>query len=268
MNSSYVETQEEQRQWLSFLASNHTLDRADPIVDLSPTEADHPKYGINANSGDLGSFGYSGYEAQYQQQPVVAWGSNNFRYEPAGLHVGIADFANSPPTWSLPYGDGHSFIASSALHNQGGIPPQSSSTQPLHTTRPMGYVDCNFFPQEAITQPPFISLDAEVVLSGVDLMTSPNIMEAKRTDPPLFPSSDGTMPRQQSPRFLGDEYAASWVRGSGVERTGWCGFCPTWHRLKDSAYVTMVCSKPSRASQFPRRLLTCILDFQVLVSCL
>ena len=41
---------------------------------------------------------------------------------------------------------------------------------------------------------------------------------------------------QQSVRFKGDLYTATWVRGDGAEREGWCGYCSSWHRLKDSAY--------------------------------
>lgn len=43
-------------------------------------------------------------------------------------------------------------------------------------------------------------------------------------------------PRRQDPRWDGDEYAARWVRGEGIARTGFCGICSTWHKLKDSAY--------------------------------
>ncbi|KAK0935720.1 hypothetical protein LTR29_012722 [Friedmanniomyces endolithicus] len=42
--------------------------------------------------------------------------------------------------------------------------------------------------------------------------------------------------RSQSPRFEGDLYAALWVSGEGADRTGWCGYCSSWHKLKDSAY--------------------------------
>ncbi|TKA78211.1 hypothetical protein B0A55_03768 [Friedmanniomyces simplex] len=42
--------------------------------------------------------------------------------------------------------------------------------------------------------------------------------------------------RQQSPRFEGDLYAALWVSGDGAGRTAWCGYCSSWHKLRDSAY--------------------------------
>ncbi|KAK1063813.1 hypothetical protein LTR12_014153 [Friedmanniomyces endolithicus] len=42
--------------------------------------------------------------------------------------------------------------------------------------------------------------------------------------------------RRQNPRFEGDLYAALWVSGEGADRIGWCGYCSSWHKLKDSAY--------------------------------
>lgn len=36
-------------------------------------------------------------------------------------------------------------------------------------------------------------------------------------------------PRRQDPRWDGDEYAARWVRGEGIARTGFCGICSTWY---------------------------------------
>ena len=52
-----------------------------------------------------------------------------------------------------------------------------------------------------------------------------------RTDPP---NTEGL--QRQSLRFEGDLYTAVWVRGEGIERAGWCGFCSSWHKLKDSAF--------------------------------
>lgn len=68
---------------------------------------------------------------------------------------------------------------------------------------------------------------------------------------------DGQTIRVQQPRFEADLYTARWVRGEGTGRagthpdivharrryrtnasTGWCGFCSTWHKLKDSAFVS------------------------------
>lgn len=53
----------------------------------------------------------------------------------------------------------------------------------------------------------------------------------QRSDPPGTPGM-----QRQRPRFEGDLYTAPWVRGEGTERAGWCSFCSTWHRLKDSAF--------------------------------
>lgn len=57
-----------------------------------------------------------------------------------------------------------------------------------------------------------------------------------RKDPPCLCDDDGQLLQKQNPRFDGDLYASLWIRGEGVSREGWCGFCASWHRLKDSAY--------------------------------
>lgn len=49
-----------------------------------------------------------------------------------------------------------------------------------------------------------------------------------RTEPPMTTSSGESRPRRQSPRFSGDEYTATWVRGEGIDRAGWCGLCSSW----------------------------------------
>ena len=60
-----------------------------------------------------------------------------------------------------------------------------------------------------------------------------------RSDPPYMPGL-----QKQTPRFEGDLYTAPFIKGEGVERAGWCGFCCSWHKLKDSAfwYVSSRCS--------------------------
>lgn len=58
------------------------------------------------------------------------------------------------------------------------------------------------------------------------------LLPQKRSDPPL---ATPTL-RKQSMRFDEDLYTAAWVCGEGAERAGWCGYCSSWHRLKDSAY--------------------------------
>jgi hypothetical protein len=55
-----------------------------------------------------------------------------------------------------------------------------------------------------------------------------------KVDPPYASHDQGI--QRQRPRFDGDVYTASWVRGEGHERAGWCGFCSTWHKMRDSAF--------------------------------
>lgn len=55
-----------------------------------------------------------------------------------------------------------------------------------------------------------------------------------RTNPPGS-QSERDIQRQQ-PRFEHDLYTAQWIRGQGTERAGWCGFCSSFHKMKDSAF--------------------------------
>lgn len=57
-----------------------------------------------------------------------------------------------------------------------------------------------------------------------------------RHDPPTLHAPDGQPLQKLTPRFEGDLYQALWIRGEGAFREGWCGHCPSWHKLKDSAY--------------------------------
>ena len=54
--------------------------------------------------------------------------------------------------------------------------------------------------------------------------------------PPRTVPSDTSGLQQQDPRSEGDLYTAPFIKGEGVERMGWCSFCSSWHKLKDSAY--------------------------------
>lgn len=67
---------------------------------------------------------------------------------------------------------------------------------------------------------------------------------------PLYAEYDPTL-HQQDPRFDGDLYTASWVRGEGAERAGWCGYCSSWLKLKDSAY--WVCLDKSHSGDLSGR---------------
>jgi hypothetical protein len=63
--------------------------------------------------------------------------------------------------------------------------------------------------------------------------------------PPCVDPPDTRSLQRQAPRFEGDLYTAPYIKGEGVERAGWCGFCSSWHKLKDSAYWYVVtCLQP------------------------
>lgn len=55
-----------------------------------------------------------------------------------------------------------------------------------------------------------------------------------RNDPLASPGEPKC--QRQQPRFEHDLYTAQWIRGQGTERAGWCGFCSSFHKMKDSAF--------------------------------
>ena len=73
------------------------------------------------------------------------------------------------------------------------------------------------------------SYEAPIVLEPM----YPNYFDklTSRTDPPNIADV-----QRQWPRFEDDLYTALWVRREGTQREGWCGFCSSWHKLKESAF--------------------------------
>lgn len=67
-------------------------------------------------------------------------------------------------------------------------------------------------------------------------------------DPTDPPSAERASLHKQDARWESDLYTARWIRGDGTDRAGWCAFCSTWYKLKDSAYVSWVSHSPSRSS--------------------
>ena len=67
--------------------------------------------------------------------------------------------------------------------------------------------------------------------AGSDLFSPLLLPRTKPTD-----SMSDQRLQGQHPRFDGDLYTAEWIRGEGSDRAGWCGFCSSWHRMKDSAF--------------------------------
>lgn len=105
-----------------------------------------------------------------------------------------------------------------------GAPPSSHSSAGLGITADGG--PCSY-PRATADHHPVTPEELQV------LFPSPPL---PRKEPPCLCDANGQPLQKQNPRFEGDLYAALWIRGEGVSRAGWCGFCGTWHRLKDSAY--------------------------------
>ncbi|EFQ97986.1 hypothetical protein MGYG_01022 [Nannizzia gypsea CBS 118893] len=77
-----------------------------------------------------------------------------------------------------------------------------------------------------------------------DLANPPDLLEPLKDNPSqpppedMFPSDPMMIPREQEPRFEGDMYTPTWIRGHGNKREGWCGICKPgrWLVLKNSGY--------------------------------
>ena len=79
--------------------------------------------------------------------------------------------------------------------------------------------------------------------AGDEQLVAPHVVQAIfpspteiRKDPAQLYDENGQPLQKRSPRFNGDLYTPLWIRGEGVNRAAFCGFCDSWHRLKDSAY--------------------------------
>lgn len=79
-----------------------------------------------------------------------------------------------------------------------------------------------------------------------DMITAvfPDATRLHKSDPPQTHDVE-----RRKPRCEGDLYTALWIQGKGVERAGWCGYCFTWHKLKDSAFVSVRLDSPRRCQE-------------------
>lgn len=249
MNSPYVGTDEAQRRWLSTVATNQSLDCTDALgaFGYSPIyyhTTGHPKIASDPSSNGPGTYDHCEYESEYQPQSTVAWSNSNSHLSSSPFHHESEYHGNCPSTWTLPDFGLRPTDASLASNNHEPLPLQTHAVLPLQVTQHPSHTNHDFVTPVAFEQTTFIAVSSDLSLGNAQSLAAPEALEEKVFDPPMVPYHDGAMPRQQSPRFIGDKYAASWIRGVGVERVGWCGFCPTWHRLKDSAYWYHVSQLP------------------------
>ena len=103
------------------------------------------------------------------------------------------------------------------------LPHQASSFPPGLLS-----ANCTQIPENTINPP----REHNAASSGFTLFDAPT---PPRTDPP---NVDGETLHEGKPRFEGDLYTPRWIRGEGANREGWCGFCSSWYKRKDSAYVS------------------------------
>lgn len=259
MNSPYVGTDEEQRRWLSTVAFDQPLDYTDPAGESCHSATGYypggyPRYISNPELHDLGQYDYFGDGVQSHSQSALAWSNSIPSFDSISSHVGSGYNTSSSSTWPLPHASFRSTVAFPPPEDYDPeyVPLQAYPVLPPHTGQPTERTNGSITTPNSDAPNPFGISDSDLAACNVEPASSLRMLEEQRMDPPLVPDADGTMPRQQSPRFVGDEYTASWICGSGVERVGWCGFCPTWHRLKDSAYWYHV-----RRLHFLRNVFTC-----------
>lgn len=240
MNSSYVETDEEQRRWLSTFAYDHAATFGTSIVGFGHLETQNRLVGcLEYPSAHIdGSHPHANVAPETYHQLTLT----NPWLETKPHQLGAEYIGCSTPAWMPSQADSPPTVAFPVSCEYQHTSQQGYSFQDLQAPLPVGYVTSSSTCQD--NSGPllrFNGADLQQPSNNLEPAQSPHIIEQRRFDPPLVPCVDGAMPRQQLPRFVGDEYAASWIRGTGVERVGWCGFCPTWHRLKDSAYWYHVC---------------------------
>lgn len=140
------------------------------------------------------------------------------------------------------------WFVSDAHINNSGQPPSFGSERSRPTAEMMGIPP---LPASTAASPPLdgsgITTDDQCTYprntTYDQLAVAPEFLQAlfpspslPRRDPPSLYDDDGQPLQKQSPRFEHDIYTALWVRGEGVSRAGWCGFCSSWLKLKDSAY--------------------------------
>lgn len=144
-------------------------------------------------------------------------------------HTEFSDFERSQSSFSEPDFD--------LLHYQhqcdANAGPQSASLLPeamMWTVQPESQ-------QTAMqSSPPLRPFDVNALTSH-----PPNLFQctSRAPRPPAMDDlavADPLHPRKQSARFEQDLYTPAWIRGHGNGRSGWCGYCTSWHTLKDSAY--------------------------------
>lgn len=240
MNSSYVETDEEQRRWFSTVAFEQNLGGLRSVGVSSPATQYPPDGYLDYLS--IPSFNYlpvldaHGSVIQSQPEAGIEWGRSNLGLDSIPSPSDFAGGTDSSHAWPLPQAADDLDVDISVLYNREAVPLQNHSGHPLQIARPIRHVHNAIAVPEQDTKRPLSFHNSNFSSENAEPVQPAKSSETRKIDPPLIPYPYGGMPRQQSPRFDGDEYAASWVRGSGVERDAWCGFCPTWHRLKDSAY--------------------------------
>lgn len=105
----------------------------------------------------------------------------------------------------------------------------ASLPSPDNTTFATSPTDIRCFMRQDIDEQTVGSTDGPPVFS----------LPVFRSDPPPTDHTESGRLRRQKPRFAGDEYTASWVRGEGIDRAGWCGLCASWYV---SSYGMRKCS--------------------------
>lgn len=160
--------------------------------------------------------------SSYQNLDVwAAWASLKWSMESQNL--------SNNEAYDIEYDD----LLTDYSQHQPELPPGNSQQYYLDPSNvPNQAIDCVGQPSQAWEQPSTGSMASPPVCCshGMSLPRSFGNLPP-RLDPP-----DTHGLQTQSPRFEGDLYTAPFIKGEGVERAGWCGFCSSWHKLKDSAY--------------------------------
>lgn len=119
-------------------------------------------------------------------------------------------------------------------HYANGLSPSGSEQYYIDSTTgsapAVGYL--SHHAQEWIQQPGY-----SMAFSSTEAVNEASqLLQSFGSLPPQVHPLDKRGLQPQRPRSDGDLYTAPYIKGEGVERMGWCAFCSSWHKLKDSAY--------------------------------
>lgn len=150
-------------------------------------------------------------------------------------HSPSIGYTSAPNIQWHPLGDGSQFVDSRYQHAR--LLPVYAASQSLHSAAGQGIpVDGN---HAQIPRSHPVSNDATTPVAQLSAsMPWPDVFASTRGEYHNPPKAFNEMeqPQRKAKRSVDDLYTPQWVRNRGTQREGWCGWCQSWHTLRDSTY--------------------------------